>query len=231
MDQLATLQHESRRLDRFELFRSSTATDARENVTNALSPHRLLVAPGGQVDVRLNRAHVGNLAVLRLRYGADVAIDPERLDSYVLLQIVLSGRAEMRWGGNRIGLGAGDGVILDTLEGAHLDWSADCEQIIVPLHRSVLVAAADTMFDRVPQRFEFEPSFRIGDESGGALADLVRYLLRQACGRTIAAPLGASLQLLLGQHLLAHHARVGHRPRSTVPRHVRVAEQFMEDHA
>ncbi len=231
MDQLAALQRESRRLDRFELFRSTDLGDARENVTRALTPHRLQVAPGGHVDARLSRARIGTLDVLRLCYGAEVAIDPEPLESCVLLQLVLAGQAEMRWGRTRVEVGAGDGVILDSLDGAHLDWSSDCEQIIVPLQRAVLVVAAETMSGRAPHRFAFEPRFRLDQEQGSALADLMRYLLAQACGTSVATSLGASLQLLLAQHLLAHHAHGLHPSRGPVPRHVRLAEQFIDEHA
>ena len=83
------------------VFSSTQQDETRTLVSEALKEHRL-TWKGGRVDAQLNRARFGSLTVCTLRYGAEVHIEPDRLQDFMLVQVPLRGRACIECGGDRV---------------------------------------------------------------------------------------------------------------------------------
>ena len=91
----------SRLLDSFPLIRSRSADEARQRVGDVFSPHRLeLRGDSRGLDVRHNRVALGQSAINVLHYGAEVEIDPGERGDFYLVQLPLSGHAQVRSGGD-----------------------------------------------------------------------------------------------------------------------------------
>lgn len=236
MNSLSALRDEARRLDAFTVFSSVRPPVVREQVAKALCPHKMDIT-ASEMDASLARAAIGDVSMLRLRYGADTAVRPEALSQYVLLQFMLSGEAEVMFDGRTHHFRAGDAMILESLDARRLVWSADCEQLIVPVSRAALSSAAEMLGgDVAPRHFGFDTRFHLDDEAGRPLTGLVCYMLNQAvAGPAGREALGAPLASLLAHHLLINHSQVlrerGKPQAAIAPFYVRRAENFMIAHA
>lgn len=234
---LDRLRSDVRTLDAFPVLSRHGVPEVCEDVGRALAPHHFTVA--GQpsaIAATLGRASVGGLSMMLLRYGADAQIVPEPMSDLVLLQIVLSGEVEIRDGTQCLHAGAGNGLILESLDRLTLDWSSDCEQLIVPIPRAALVRAAETMAqDTFRQPFGFDRSFALDSAAGRALAGLLSYMVATAdAGCAMRDALEAPVLNLLTHHLLRHHSTAFVAGRQTgsaiAPYYVRRAELFMARH-
>ncbi len=103
------------------------------------SPHRLAMrGHDGTLDLRHNRVRLSQLGINVLTYGAPVEIDPgERGDFYMLL-LPLQGHATTECGGRRVTLDAGTMGVLHPRQVTRMQWSGDCEMIMLEVPRLML---------------------------------------------------------------------------------------------
>lgn len=130
---------ESHLLDRFPLFRSRSADEASALMGNVFSPHRLAMR-GQTCDLQLrhNRVQLSQLGINVLTYGAAVEIDPgERGDFYMLL-LPLQGQATTECTGRCATLDADTMGVLHPRQLTRMDWSPDCEMVLLEVPRKVL---------------------------------------------------------------------------------------------
>lgn len=130
---------ESHLLDRFPLFRSRSADEASALMGNVFSPHRLAMR-GQTCDLQLrhNRVRLSQLGINVLTYGAEVEIDPgERGDFYMLL-LPLQGQAITECTGRSATLDAGTMGVLHPRQLTRMNWSPDCEMVLLEVPRRVL---------------------------------------------------------------------------------------------
>jgi AraC-like DNA-binding protein len=183
------------------------------------------------IDASLSRLTVGDLTLVMLRYGAEVAIRPAASSGFLMLQFVLSGKIEVEHDGLLTESRAGQGLIIESLDNRSLRWSADCEQLIIPVRRSIVSRAVEAVTGLPsPSRYGFDECFDLDTPAGQSLVALARYLL--LCPAEIsgpASPTGALLADLLAHHLvLNHRGPLVAKPQTTVaPYHVIRAEKFM----
>lgn len=78
--------------------------EARERVAEVFCPHELRPAQVATdaSSVRFNSAVFGAVGLSYLAYGATVRIRPQRLESFILVQIPLAGQARVRSGGEEV---------------------------------------------------------------------------------------------------------------------------------
>jgi len=122
----------SRLLDSFPLIRSRSADEARQRVGDVFSPHRLeLRGDSRGLDVRHNRVALGQSAINVLHYGAEVEIDPGERGDFYLVQLPLSGHAQVRSGGDEVAV---DEAVLSVLRPrvpSRMRWSRDCTMLLL----------------------------------------------------------------------------------------------------
>lgn len=83
-------------LSQFDTYHSTDLDAVRGYVGTIFCPHSLdLAHKNTQIDTRLHHARVAGMSLVYLDYGAPVDIVPGTLDNFYLVQLVLSGRAEV----------------------------------------------------------------------------------------------------------------------------------------
>ena len=93
------------------VFSSRDFDAVRQGVARIFKPH-LLRLHGTSADLRARMHHLrqGSASVNRLEYGAEVEIDPDRLDDFFLVQIPVAGHASIACGNVRFELHAASRV-------------------------------------------------------------------------------------------------------------------------
>jgi len=232
---LSTLRKDVQRMDAHQLLATQLPIDIRSGVAKLLCPHDLQFSSSRErCDASLSHMSVGDLSLIRLRYGSDVAVIPEPSSGFVMVQFVLSGWIRVEHAGGVIDCRANNGLVLESLDQRRLHWSADCEQIIIPLQRATLARASESLTGRpVPARFAFNPTFHFDSPDGFSLVTFARYLMSlPATGPAGRMPMGALAKEMLAHHLLLNH--LDHDkielPSAAVPYHVHRAEAFMRQH-
>lgn len=176
------------RLYRHEVFRSRSPAETHARISRELKDHRLTWGRG-PVDAAFYRAEIGTLTLCILRHGAAVHIEPDRLKDFMLVQMPLSGRAEVACGNHRVSIDPCHGALIAPHQPLRLDWHEGCEQLMLKIPRARLMAVAAQAFadgqdaggagDPEPQ-VDFAPAFALDRGPGLAwcrlMADLIDFL-------------------------------------------------------
>ncbi|WP_454672998.1 AraC family transcriptional regulator [Achromobacter pestifer] len=220
------------------VFRSTQQDETRMRVSEALKEHRL-TWKGGRVDAELNRGRFGSLTVCTLRYGAEVHIEPDRLQDFMLVQVPLRGRAYIECGNERVDAHPDCAAVIAPNRPLRLHWEAGCEQLLLKIPRGKLEALGQRAFgDAATRPLDFSPALRLDTPIGAAwrsmMAGLIHLLptLDDGALRPPAAWL-AHMEDTVILHLLYNQpntwqAQAGQTP--SVPRRLTLAETYMRDH-
>ncbi len=221
------------------VFSSTEQDETRVLVSEALKEHRL-TWKRGPVDAQLNRARFGSLTVCTLRYGAEVSIEPDCLEDFMLVQVPLRGRARIECGADCIDANPSCGVVIAPRRALKLQWEAGCEQLLLKIPRAKLEAVGLTTFGAVARHpLDFMPALRLDTPTGAAwrylIAGLIHLLptLDDAKQRPPTAWL-AHLEDTIILHLL-HNQPNSWLARSSetvpaAPRRLIIAETYMRQH-
>jgi len=128
-------------LDAFPLIRSRSLQEANERIGQVFSPHRLeLRHQDGQLSVTHNRVCLRDISLNVLHYGTEVVIDPGERGDFYLLQLPLSGSAQLTCDGQEVQAGADILSVLQPLAHSRMVWSSDCTMLLIHVPRSVIDA-------------------------------------------------------------------------------------------
>lgn len=228
-------------LARFNLFRTHSLDEAREQVGRVFCPHRLTIA-GERARFRTVQNHVdaGLLSLSYIDYGADVEIEPGELGSFYLIQIPLAGAASIHTGARRFTANRGKVSILNPTHYTSMKWWAGCRKIQVQVAKQVLDAFAADYFGRdFDHSLDFDPAM---DLSRPDCADWVRHVMaftrfveRGGDSRDMtprrdfhAAEL---LRELVEAQVNSHSHFSMSRPGGPVPRYLKTAIDYIHAHA
>lgn len=126
-------------LDTFPLVRSHSVEEASDRIGRVFSPHRLeLRGKGERLDVTHNQVRLRDVSLNVLHYGAEVAIDPGERGDFYLVQLPLSGRAQIVCGGEEVCVDPGILSVLQPQIKSRMVWSGDCSMILIQVPRSVV---------------------------------------------------------------------------------------------
>lgn len=140
-------------LARHRLFRTDDPAEARHRVARSFCAHDLrLTGKATEFDAIQNRVCGHGLSLSYLRYGAGVAVRPGRLAGFHLVQIPISGGAEVRAGRRRIALDANRGAVLNPEFEGDLNWHAGCGMLILRIDGGMLADVAAALIGREPAR-------------------------------------------------------------------------------
>lgn len=127
-------------LDSFPLLRSREVQDACTRIGHWFSPHRLELKQVGQhLDVQLNKVALHDTAIHVLRYGAEVTIDPGRRGDFYMLQLPLSGHAQVRSGREQVQVDRNILSVLHPRAPTQMSWSADCSMILLQIPTALIL--------------------------------------------------------------------------------------------
>lgn len=220
------------------VFSSTQQDETRTRVSEALKEHRL-TWKGGRVDAELNRGRFGSLTVCTLRYGAEVHIEPDRLQDFMLVQVPLRGRACIECDDERIDANPDCAAVIAPNRRLRLHWEAGCEQLLLKIPRGKLEAIGRRAFgDAAARPLDFSPALRLDTPIGAAwrsmMGSLIHLLptLDDGARRPPAAWLD-HLEDTLVLHLLYNQPNTwqAHADATpALPRRLSIAESYMRDH-
>ncbi|MET4577337.1 AraC family transcriptional regulator [Ottowia thiooxydans] len=126
-------------LDTFPLVRSHNLEEASDRIGRVFSPHRLeLKNRAGQLDVSHNQVRLRDVSLNVLHYGADVLIDPGERGDFYMVQLPLSGGAQLSCGKEEVFADSNVLSVLQPQSKSRMVWSGDCSMILVQVPRKVV---------------------------------------------------------------------------------------------
>jgi AraC-like DNA-binding protein len=220
------------------VFSSTHQDETRTRVSEALKEHRL-TWKGGRVDAELNRGRFGSLTVCTLRYGAEVHIEPDRLQDFMLVQVPLRGRACIECGDERVNANPDCAAVIAPNRPLRLHWEAGCEQLLLKIPRGTLEAIGQRAFgDAATRPLDFSPALRLDNPIGAVWRSMMTGLIHLLPTLDDGAPRPPAAWLehmedSLILHLLYNQPNTwqtqsGQTP--AVPRRLTLAETYMRDH-
>lgn len=207
-------------------------------VSNMIKPHRLGLLHAGQtLDTRVRHASFGRITLSRLRYGADVRIQPEQLAGFYLVQVPLYGCANVRCGQEEVDSTPCTATLLNPNEDISMSWRGDSDQVMLKLDRTLveeLAAAMDGL--EAPRSINFPIRFEA--HTSAPWKRMMRYLLDCAHTQVDGGDsmlLQAQIEQLTASTLLSLHPHRqfadGPPIQRVLPRHVKRAENYLQEHA
>lgn len=165
----------SRPLSAHRLFRTTELDEARAIVAGKFCDHRLNIAAKPEAFDACHHRAEGRAASLNyIRYGADVRIEPGELESFYLIQIPLSGVADIDNRRGEVQTRQGLGSVLNPHLDTKMRWREGCAQLLLQVDAGTLKQEAERLTGAaIPDTVTFETAV---DEKRPGTADWVRKL-------------------------------------------------------
>jgi AraC-like DNA-binding protein len=178
--------------DQSLVFASRDFDCIRQGVARIFKPHRLcLHGSGRDLRARMHHLRQGGASVNRLEYGAEVEIDPDRLDDFFLVQIPVAGHATIRCGNRRFESTPAAASLVSPSLPLHMRWHAGNAQICVRFERRMVEQHCAAHLGRpLDEPLEFEPELRLDTPAGQYFLRLVQLfgeelMLARRCGAAL----------------------------------------------
>lgn len=222
------------------LFQSDDLDEARERVAAIFCPHRLdTIGHSAAFQARHHHLPGERLSLNFIEYGAKTLIAPGELDSFYLVQIPLCGGAAIVNGNDHYYSSPSAAAVLNPHMPTTMIWQEGTRQLLVQIDRKAmqdhLAAQLGTPSERT---LTFQGPLDLTAGPGAALLRLVQFVVAEADAGL--SPIGKGLMarqiegaLLSGLLAAHHHDHAAHQGRHTTaarPRHLRLAEGYIEDH-
>ena len=219
------------------LFRSRDLDEARERVAAVFCPHRLETLGGhGLFDARHHHLPGQRLSLNTIEYGARTLIAPGELDRFYLVQMPLDGGAEITNGRGTYLSTPDRAAVLNPHLPTRMTWAEGTRQVLVQISRRAMQDhLAGVLGGPSDRPLTFDGPLDLTHGPGAALRRLVMWLVAEADAGS--PPIGPGLMArqiestLLSGLLEAphdHQARIARVRAAPRPRHLRLAEGFIE---
>ena len=225
---------------RFEQVHTIDLDQVRSAVGSAFCPHTLEpIGTDGASPVRFHSATAGTVGLHYLDYGTGMCIRPSFLDDFYLIQIPLSGVAEITWGSETFESTPAVASILQPGGSVTMQWHPGNRQLIVRLDRQSMERQLQEALGaplREPLRFDPHMELdRPGIQSWRGMLTLLRAEMENG-GSLPTEPIVMKEfeRLLLSQLIVAqphNYTEVLQRPVPVAPRTIRRAVEILEHHA
>ena len=239
MNTLPTTPQPATGLAPYRLFHSQDLDETRSNVGRIFKPHALGVCGKRQrLDAQMDHLAIGGLSLNRLRYGADVTIEPACLDDFLLVQMPLAGSAHIQCGTRTIVSDPSCASVVTPSLPLHMRWQGQCDQLIVRIERPALEAACGNLLGHaLPRPLEFELGMDLRHGQGQAWRNLVLFLAgSQFTDNAAQHPLLAAQveQLLVSSLLLGqphnYSSALQHSASTPAPGYMQRAQAYITEH-
>jgi AraC-like DNA-binding protein len=168
-------------LDRFRCFETSDVDEARQIVARNFCSHRLeRRSSGDRFDARQNRIAGHRVSLNYIRYGADVTIEPGELSGFYLIQMPISGNAEVTNGCRTVLSTPATASILNPDRETRMRWHTGCEQLLLQVDRAFVHEVASKMAGLPVRPVRFRPKLDLQVPAAAAWVRRLRGLFKAA---------------------------------------------------
>lgn len=155
------------------VLRTRDLDEARAAVAARYCDHILNMDAGGDLDVTHNHVRGAHVSLNLLSYGAEVSINPGELQDFYLLQMPLSGAAQINHRGEEVSASDTCATILNPDRPTEMIWKAGCRKLMVQIDASFLDrVAAEAVGTALPGPVRFDPCVDLTGARGGHLRRL-----------------------------------------------------------
>ncbi len=227
-------------LSAHRLFRSHDLDETRDRVAQVFCPHRLETLGRDRVNACHNHIRGERLSLNFIEYGARTRIEPGELGSFYLMQIPLSGGAQITNGSDRYDSDPAAAAVLNPHRPTAMNWSDGTRQLLVQIDRSALQQLlCDLLGAQMDRPLKFTGPLDVRQGPGAALRQLVLHLVAEIdAGRSSFGQAGlmnrqieSTLMTGLIEALDNNYSGFLGRPAgSAAPHKLRLAEEFIEAH-
>ncbi len=225
-------------LRRHMLFASTDLDEARERVAAVFCPHRLDTIGRTPLDARQHHLPGESLSLNYIEYGAKTLIAPGELGEFYLLQIPLAGGAAIVNGSDHYYSSPRAAAILNPHLPTTMIWQEGTRQVLLQVSRKAMMEHLSAHLNAPPEGpLTFRGPLDLSHGAGAALRSLILHLVAEAdnghepigtfglMGRQMESTLMTGL-LEAGSH--DYRALLGRHRAAPRPRHLRLAENFIE---
>lgn len=226
----------------YPFFSSTDSEEVRTKVARVFCPHDLIQVSGQQrFASRHNLVRLGETALNYLTYGTAVDILPDCLQTFFLVQIPLSGHAEIECGRQRIQSSAALASVLSPDQPTRMRWSDDNRQVLLWIPRKALESR---LAEQLGHALDAPLEFRLGLSTQDGLTrawcrmllDLVNNIDHSGADWLRFRPATAALEDCLLRGLLNLHQHnfseaLAEPAPAGGPRHLQRAIDYIHEHA
>ncbi|MCV6623219.1 MAG: AraC family transcriptional regulator [Cellvibrionaceae bacterium] len=225
-------------LPKHQLFHSDNLDFVRAEVAKVYCDHKLGMARGSRLNAQHHHAKMSNISLNYMRYGNEVEIEPGELDRFFLIQLPLSGWAEINSGKESAISTEHCASIPSPNKHLSMRWSEDCEQLMVQIPRQAIEQKLSAMISRpLNQPLEFDLLMQGDQPKVRAWWRLIDYMLTEfesICPITNSPGAEHMEQLIITQLLHAQRHNYSDalqaKGQSIAPAHVKKAEEYIRNH-
>ncbi|GAA0692734.1 AraC family transcriptional regulator [Marinobacterium maritimum] len=221
------------------VFSSCDVDEVHSKVGEAFKPHRLV--PSGHTSALNSRLHqfsMGHVSFHRLKYGASVEVDPDCLEDFFLIQMPVSGQAEISCGDCSLITSCHQGVVLNPTQRLKMHYDSECDQLMLRIDRRELEQICSRYLGHsVKQPVEFD--CHLHWQNSPAWVHMLEYItqMQKDLPGCLQQPLITRqleelvISTLLSQQPNNYSQELSGNHRPLAPRHVKRVEEYIEAHA
>ncbi len=222
-------------LHRYAQLHSQDVGCVQRHISQLFCPHTLTLADGRQgLDARLFLRLGKDVAYGRLRYGAQVRIDPQPLDDFYLLQIPVRGHEQIQTSHGRFASTSRLASIISPTQVFSMEHSLEADKLFVRFSRQGLERHYREYFEQAPRgTLEFQPSIALDEPAGASLRRLLDWQFAEV---SEGALFDQPRQVRQFEQTLAYalfelhvHNQPRQRVQAALPHVLRRALEFMEN--
>ncbi|GAB4576710.1 MAG: AraC family transcriptional regulator [Roseibium sp.] len=177
--------------------------EARQVVGRNFCSHRLeRRSSSDRFDACQNRVAGNRVSLNYIRYGADVTIEPGELSDFYLIQIPVSGHAEVTNGFRTVLSTRKAATILNPDRETRMRWHSGCEKLLLQVDRSYLQGVAERMAGLPLGPVRFHPKLDLEVPAAAAWVRKLRGLFAAADDGIVFAEPGGAHQRRLEEALV-----------------------------
>jgi AraC-like DNA-binding protein len=120
-------------------------------VNKHIGRHRLEMVGGQEQKSRLSFREFAGFGLSQISYGNCVRVKSPELESIYHLQIVTKGECVWHQAGERMKVRSGQGLMVNPYEKIDLEYSEDCEKLIIKVPELALINAREVSLRRLPE--------------------------------------------------------------------------------
>jgi len=120
-------------LEKYSLFQTSDADEAREIVSKVYCDHTLRPRHSGPLDACHHRARLSSISLNYMQYGTDISVEPGFLERFFLFQLPVAGAAEITTNRKEFTTGVGMASAINPTDYTKMVWSRDCKKLMVQI--------------------------------------------------------------------------------------------------
>ncbi len=224
-------------LKRYARLHSQDVDCVQHYISQVFCPHRLTLADGRQrLDARLFLRQGQDVAYGRLRYGAQVRIEPQPLDDFYLLQVPLRGQEQILTAHGRFASTSRLASIISPTQAFSMEHSLEADKLFVRIARQGLERHYRDYFGQAPRgALEFQPSIPLDEPGGASLRRLLDWQFAEVSdGGLFEQPRQVrqfEQTLIYALFELHAHNQSAYRTEAALPHVLRRALEYMEDQA